>query len=289
MAHLTDEEFAAAMKFMPQNHDVYVSDPSVSGRIGVLVLTHGFSEAGDAMFVDALRGVATKYPTAVAFGMAMMNSEHIQSAVEDLAAAGAETIVAVCACHSRNDTLIFQYEYILGQQDEPAYLEVPQVKTGAEIRVTEPFADHPLVTDILHDHAREYSSNPADEVVIIVGHGPWDIEDNAAELAMLENHVMRIKRDSDFAEVRVINLQDDALSDVRARNVQQLRQWTEDAVKNGQRVIIVGFLVGTAGIQRKIKQDLAGLDYEFNPRGLTEHPNFEVWVSQMVGDATDQS
>ena len=285
LANSSDEEIAAILQMMPPNYEWYLSESGLRRDTGVLVVTHGFSEAGDAIFSESLKPVAREYPTAVAYGMAMMTSAHIQDAVNDLASAGAKTVVVVPATQSEFDTGIRQYRFIVGDLDEPAYMKVPQVQAPVKFIVTPPVADHPLTTEILLDHAREISAQESNEVLIILGHGPADAEDNALELAVMQRHADRIKSTSDFVDVQVINLQDDAGPEVRGANVQALRGIVEAAKEAGHEVLVIGFLLGSAGIQPKIVVDLEGLDYRFNPRGMSENPRFAVWVGEMVRQA----
>ena len=283
---ISDEALAVMLKMMPPNYEWYLSEQGFRKDTGVLVVTHGFSTEGDAIFSASLDSVASEYPTAVAYGMAMMTSVHIQDSIDDLVAAGAKTVVVVPATQSEFDTGIRQYRYIVGDRDEPAYMAVPQVRTSASIIVTPPLADHELTTAILLDNAREISENEPDEVVIILGHGPADTADNTREMAMVQVHVDRIQSASEFADVWAINLQDDAAPEVRAANVQTLRKYVEDAHASGRQVLVIGFLLGTAGIQPKIVVDLEGLEYRFNPRGMSESPKFAAWVQEVVEQST---
>jgi sirohydrochlorin ferrochelatase len=282
LANSSDEEIAAILKMMPPNYAWYLSKSGLTGETGVLVVTHGFGEQGDAIFADALKPVAGEYPTAVAYGMAMMTSGHIQDAMNDLVSAGAKRVIVVPAAQSRFDTGIRQYKFIVGKRDEPAYMPVPQVETTASVFVTPPIGDHPLSSEILLDHAREISQNESEEVVVIVGHGPADPDDNALELEMMQGFADNVRAGSSFVDVKVINLQDDAEPHVRQANVRALRQMVETANAADQSVLIVGFLLGTAGIQPKIEADLEGLDFRFNPRGMSESPKFAVWVNDEV-------
>lgn len=285
----TDEEIMEIMGMMPPNYDWYVSDENLKGDIGVLVMTHGFGEVGDGIFAESLKPVAKEHPLSVGFGMAMMTSKHIQASVDNLVAAGAKTIVAVPATQSEFDTGIRQYKYIVGKRDKPAYMAVPQVETTAQIIFTPPLADHPLISKVLLDYANEISTDQSNEAVIIVGHGPVSDEDNANELAMVEHHADYIRQNSDFTAVKVINLQDDASKATRAANVQSLRQAAEEMAEGDRRILVVGFLLGTAGIQPKIEADLEGMDYKFNPKGVSDHPNFAAWVGEVVRAATEDN
>lgn len=285
LAEMTDEQIIAMMKMMPPDYEWYVSEKSLQGDVGVLVVAHGFGEVGDKVFAEALEPVGTTYPTTAGFGMTMMSSAHLQSSADNLTAAGAKTIVVVPASQSRHDTGIRQWQYVFNKREEPAYLPVARVESDAEFIISPPMADHPIVSQILLDHAQEIATEQANEVVIIVGHGPAGDEDNARELAMVQTHVDYIRDNSDFADVHAINLQDDSFKDTRAANVKTLRSIAEGAAVQGHRVLIVGFLVGTAGIQPKIESDLAGLDFKFNGKGMSQNPRFASWVKQMVEDA----
>ncbi|MCH5375886.1 MAG: hypothetical protein JJ992_18100 [Planctomycetes bacterium] len=254
------------------------------GDTGVLILAHGVGENSDAMFVESLRPMAERRPTAVSFGMAMMMSDHIQSAVDDLTEHGAETLVLVPTAVTKHNSLTRQWEYVFGMRDESSYLDVPRVNTDAEVLMTEHLNDHPLVTEILLDYTNEVSSDPANEVVIIVAHGPEDVEDNGPDLEILQTHVDRIKAQTNYSDVKVINLQDDAYPPIRKSNVKQLRRWVTSAQRSGKDVIITVCSAASFGVQEHIREDLRGLDYVFADKGLAEHPNYLKWISAAVDE-----
>ena len=74
------------------------------------------------MFTDALAPVAERWPTAVAFGMAMMMSSQLQSSVDDLVARGAMTIILVPTAVTEHNTLTRQWRYIFEMQEQYSYL-----------------------------------------------------------------------------------------------------------------------------------------------------------------------
>ena len=279
---LTDREVRLNMALMGPNYAWYVSDQAMQGKTGVLVLAHGVGENSDRLFVDALRTMAERRPTAVSFGMAMMMSSHVQSAVDDLSERGVETIVLVPTAMTEYNSLTRQWKYIFGMHEESSYLDVPKVRTSARVMMTEHFGDHPLVTDMLLDHTLAHSKNSANEVVIIVGHGPEEIEDNIPDLALLQTHVDRISERTDFAEVKIINLQDDAYPPIRKSNVKKLRRWITTAQRQGYDVIITVATSASFGVQQHIREDLRGLKYAFANQGLNEHPKYLEWIETTV-------
>ena len=279
---LTDTEARLNMALMGPNYEWYVSNTEQRGDVGVIVLAHGVGQNSDRMFVEALEPMSERWPTAVSFGMAMMMSSHIQSTVDDLEERGASTVVLVPTAVTEYNTLTRQWEYVFGMRDESSYLDVPRVQTDAKVLMTQHFNDHPLITEILLDHTNEVSKNPENEVVIIVAHGPEDIEDNTPDLEILQVHVDRIKEATDFVDVKVINLQDDAYPPIRKSNVKKLRRWVTSAERAGQDVIVTVCSTASYGVQAHIREDLRGLEYTFADRGLSEHPNYLEWIEAAV-------
>lgn len=270
------------MSAMGPNYTWYISDLAVTGNTGVLVLAHGFRDRGDRIFVERLQPVAGDYPTALALGMSMMGSDHIQLALNNLAATGVSEVIVVPAVSTRYNTMLRQWEYVFGLRDEPEYAAVPRVRAPVALRIAPPLDDHPLVAEVLIEYAAEISSDPAREEVIIVAHGPVHEADNMAQLAMLEGLAQYVREHADYAAVSVATLQDDAVKAVREANVARLRERLQQAAAAGREVLIVTNLLGTYIVQSQLRRDLRGLDYRFNSKGLVQHENFIRWIEQSV-------
>lgn len=279
---MTDEQIMGSMMMMPPTYERYLSDTDLSGDLGVIVLAHGAGEPGDTFFANSLEGLAAEYPTTIGFGMAMMSGDHLQSAVDNLQKAGAKSAVVVPAALSASGSVYAQWAYYFGERDEAAYLPAPQIKPGIPVTLGQPQTRHQLITDMLVDHAKEISEDPANELLIIIGHGPEDYDNNVLELDVLDTHTKRIQKMDMFADVRAYNLQDDAPKHIRDNNVAVMRSWIDNANAFGKRVIMVGYLLSTRGIQANIGKDFEGLDYTFNEKGLSSHPKFTQWIEAGV-------
>lgn len=278
----TDAEIGMSMMMMGSNYAWYLSDDSVSGTQGVLLLLHGFRD-GDPLFKQEVEGFSSLFPTAMAPGMSMMMSDHIQLALDDLQSAGAEVIVVVPIIATKHNTMMRQWEYIFGLRDDAPYATVPRVSTDAEILFAEPPGDDPVIAEILIDHALEISNNPAKETVIIAAHGPSFQNDNEIVLKELANLARIMQEDSDFGDVQAITLQDDAAPEIREANIEKLRTMVADATAKGNEVLVVTNLIGTRSIQAKVRKDLKGLDYRFNAKGIAAHPNFVAeWLGETI-------
>ena len=278
----SDAEITLSMDMMGQEYAWYISPPGLKGSQGVLILIHGFREQGDKIFRDQVQSIGNIFPTAMGVGMAMMMSNHIQVALDDLKAAGAKEIVVVPITSSRTTELYRQWLYIFGKLDKPEFSSVKRVQTDATLHFVVPPGDDPLVAETLLDFASEISKDPKKEVVIIVAHGPTSRVDNADELQAMSNLAKVVKADGGFVDVRGMTLQDDAPPEVREENVRMLREVVEAATKNGHRVLVVTNLIAARSIQAKLRSDLKGLTYEFNPKGLVNHPNFMKWMTEAV-------
>jgi sirohydrochlorin ferrochelatase len=284
----TDAQIALSMDNMGPEYTWYVSPPDVKGSQGVLILTHGFREAGDRAFKEQVEPLGRIFPTAMGIGMAMMMSSHIQRALDDLQAAGAKEVVVLPITASASNELYRQWLYIFGKQDEAEFASVPRVKTDMTVKIAEPPGDNPLIAEILVDRALEISTDPKNEIVIVTGHGPSGDEDNAQEMKALASLAEVVREEGGFAAVYAQTLQDDAPLEVRDANVKRLRGLVEAAAKDGKRVLVVTNLIAPRSIQAKLRQDLEGLDYEFNAKGIVQHDNFMRWMTETVREAFER-
>ncbi len=283
---MTDDQINASMGRMPPDWTWYGSAENVRDGVGVLVVAHGAGTSGDKVLQEGVAPLAAKHPTAIGFGMAMMSSGHIQEALDKLTNAGAKTVVVVPAVVTEQSSVYRQWAYLFGRRDDAGYLNVPRVKTSAKVIIAPAMDEHKLITEILLDHAKAISVDPAKEVVIVLGHGPTYDQENAIELKHISTHAARIKKAGNFFDAKGITLQDDSPAAVRAANVAKLRSWVAEANAAGKTPLVVGYLISTRGIQDKIAEDLKGLNYKFQTKGLSAHPNFTAWIRASVAEQT---
>lgn len=282
---LTDNEMDLAMGMMGDDMEWYVSDKSLKGDVGVLLLAHGTGGGGDRVLRDVVVPVARKMPTAIGFGMAMMASDHIQAAIDDLTAAGAKTIVVVPNQMTEANSLMRQWNFIFGRGDKPAYATVPKVRTAAKLVLAPTYGFNPAIAQILTAHAREIGKDPANELVLLVAHGPEEPEDNDIEVAVLQKYADALKASAGFSDVKAISLQDDALPGLRAGNVKRMRRYAETAIRQGKKVLVVPAVIQALGIQQKLYSDLDGIPFVFNANGLSSNPDYAKFIEGQVQTA----
>lgn len=282
---MTNEQIIENMQGMGPGLDIYVSGAEIVDNVGVLALGHGFGPEGNELFRSAYVSTAARHPTSLALGMAMMSSDFIQTAVDDLTAAGAETILVIPVTTLKSGKLYGQWNYIFGRQDEAPWMSVPRVRSDARIVFGPTPSDGPIISAILLDYAKQRSRDPANEAVALISHGATNPDANAEELADLEQHADVIRNGSKFAEVQGFTLQDDAPSAIRGANIAQMREWIQSETDQARRVIVLTTLPVRTSVQQKIRQDLDGLDYDMNEKGIIEHPLFSEWIESVIASA----
>ena len=283
----TDEQIMANMGRMPPNFWALISPKDMQGPVGVVALGHGYKLGGNEQFENYAGPIAQTHPTAVAAGMAMDSSAHIQSALDELTSKhGVKTIVVVPMEPGDDTSLVRQWRYIFGLRDDSSYLTPPRVKTDAKIIFTKSPAADPRIGTIMRDYAMEVAGpHPEQDRVVLVSHGPERPENNPAELALLEKHADEIRQSSKFTDIKVLSIEDDAVPEIRATRVAELRAYIKEATDQGREVVIVPLILTKGGFHARLQKDLEGLDYKFANRGLIEHPLFQEWISATVRDA----
>lgn len=278
---------------------------------GVMVMAHGGDAAWNETVKRTVAPLKDKYPTEIAYGMA--DTATMRDAVQRLEAQGVEEI-AVVRMFISGESFLGATRYILGLQSEPPQMDHAAHGTHAghghqepahgaaadadaghdkpssahHMSAPEPIeskarfllsrdgvAESELIDDILVDRVQSLSSQPANESVLILAHGPGDDAENARWLANMERRVGRIRQIGPFREVRCETLRED-WPDKRAEAEQRIRSFVEEHGRDG-RVIVVPFRVSGFGPYRKV---LEGLEYVADEQGFCPHPNMTRWLEQ---------
>jgi sirohydrochlorin ferrochelatase len=283
---LSDDKIMENMGRMPPDFWGLISSKDMQGDVGVLALGHGYSLGGNEQFENYAGPISKVHPTAVAPGMAMMSSSHIQQAIDELTSKhGVRTIVVVPMEPGDDTSLIRQWKYIFGLREAAPYLSVPRIRTDAKVVFARSPASDPRIGRIMGDYAVETSANPGKDRLILVSHGPERPENNPAELAVLEKHAATIREASTFEDIKVLSVEDDAVPEIRAARIAELRGMIKEATDQGREVVIVPMILTKGGFHARLQKDLAGLDYRFANKGLIEHPAFQEWISATVREA----
>lgn len=283
-------------------------------KTGVLILAHGGKSNWNEEVLKVRAEVDRVYPAEVAFGMA--NRRTIQAAADKLAARGVERIVAVPLFISSHSTVITSTEYLLGRRaDAPkdlaifakmdhgsgadsghgshsgghsshtAYDGTKPIETKLPVVMTHALDDHPKVAQILTARAKALGGIPANEVVIVVAHGPVDEASNRKWLADMSSLVATMRKETDFKRIEYMTVRDDAPEPIRSQATAELRSIVEKAKAENADVLIVPLLLSFGGIEEGVKKRLEGLTYKMSPQGLLPDPLLAQWVLESVASA----
>jgi len=287
-----------------------VSSQTPDMKIGVLILAHGGKANWNEEVMKVRAEVDRVHPAEVAFGMASRKT--IQAAVDKLAERGAERIVAVPLFISSHSTVITSTEYLLGQRAEApkdlaifakmdhgggghgshgahsahsTYDGTKPIDVKLPVVMTRALDDHPKVAEILTARAKALGSQPENEVVIVVAHGPVTEESNRKWLADMSSIVARMKGETSFKRIEYLTVRDDAPEPIRSQATAELRTIVEKAKAENAEVLIVPLLLSYGGIEEGVKKRLEGLPYKISPQGLLPDERLAEWILLSVRSA----
>lgn len=303
--------------------------------VGVMILAHGAGEQWNQQVLDATKPVAAKYPTEVAFGMALPSA--MQAAVDKLEAAGVTKIVVVPLFISSHSFIIRQSEYLMGVReklaDPPMVMDhgtggghgsmnhgapaqagghgghgsapassghdmhgsghgqaaeatLAKLKVRAEVRFARPLDDNPLVAQILAQRIEALSTNPANETVILVGHGPNPEEDNKNWVRDMESlasqiHKLQEKSGKVSRMIMATTVRDDADPDMYNQAKENLRSLVRQASNQGTAIVVPVFL-SSGSVEQKVASRLEGLTFKWNGKTLLPDERITTFIMQSV-------
>ena len=280
MQRMTNQQIMGMMKMMGPNYYWPVSDQG-SVNNGVLIMAHGYGPGGDQDLFDSAHSVGMIYQTTLSMGMSMMTSSHVICSVNEMIHNDVEKIFVVPVSSTAHNTLVRQWNYIFGLEENYAYAEVEQIN-NEKIVMLDPISDDLYAKKIILEYTNEISSDPSNEVLIIIAHGPIDEVDNNIELDLMNNIGDYIKQHTSIKTVMAFTLQDDAPKEIRDRNLDNIKTFMRTSKEEGKRVLMVSNLMSGQGIQRKLAKDFEGYDYTFNSKGLLTHPYYIEWIKESV-------
>jgi len=285
LGRMTNDQIMGMMRMMGPNYFWPVSNEGTQDY-GVLIMAHGYGPGGDLDLFNSAQSIGMTYQTTLSMGMSMMTSSHVICSVNEMIHNNVEKIFVVPVSSTSHNTLVRQWNYIFGLDENFAYADVEQIN-NERIVMLDPIGDHLYAKKIILEYTNEISSDPSNEVLIIIAHGPIDEADNAIELKLMNNIGDYIKSHTSIKTVRSFTLQDDAPKEIRDQNLRDIQTFMKASSENGKRVLMVSNLMSGQGIQRKLEKDFEGYDYTFNPRGLLTHPYYIDWIKESVTEQID--
>jgi sirohydrochlorin ferrochelatase len=282
-------------------NEVYQHDHS----IGVLVMAHGGGAVWNAEVETMLAPLAKDYPLELAFGMAEAAS--LEGAVKKLEARGVDRI-AIVRLFISGESFLDRTEQILGlapgadPKPAPAAhdghdahaghgapaaahasmghdMALWRIETKSSFAISkEGLADAPEMGAVLVERVRALSTDPKNESILILAHGPGDDAEDQRWLKMIDQRAEAVRRFAPFKAVRAETLRED-WPEKRVVSEARIRAFVETGSRNGGRVIVIPFRVAGFGPYAGVLKDL---NYVADSKGLLPSDEVEHWVRRQV-------
>lgn len=270
--------------------------------IGVLVMAHGGGAVWNAEVETMLAPLAKDYPLELAFGMAEAAS--LEGAVKKLEARGADRI-AVVRLFISGESFMDRTEQILGltpgADPKPAPSEhaghdahaghgapaggmshdmaLWRIETKSSFAISkEGLADAPDMGAVLVERVRALSTDPKNESILVLAHGPGDDAEDQRWLKMIDQRAEAVRRIAPFKQVRAETLRED-WPEKRVVSEARIRAFVEAGSKDGGRVIVIPYRVAGFGPYAGVLKDL---NYVADSKGLLPSSEVEHWVRRQV-------
>ena len=257
---------------------------------GVMVMAHGGGEEWNAHLVEAVEPLKANFPVEVAFGMADAGS--MEAAVRRLESQGVRQ-VGVVRVFVSGESWYDRTLQILGlQSGAPSWADrdrsheshaMPmgfwRVDTELAFHVSvDGLADAVEMDEVLTNRIRALSSDPANEVVAVIAHGPGDDAENQRWIEKITQRTTNAREQLGLRDIRVFTLRED-WPEKRPAAEREIQNYIAQANSQGLTSIVVPYRVQGFGPYERV---LSELDYRADKRGLLPHPNVSLWIERQA-------
>lgn len=246
-------------------------------KFGVLIIAHGSRSTEWVQLVenaicDTL--LARELPVELSF-LEIVEGRLIHHGIERLVSQGVTDIVAVPLFVSSGSTHLTEISSMLGVIPEvQGYRHAARLELAARVHLTPPMDDAEEIVEIVLERARELSTAPGDESLLLIGHGsdePGHLERWRSGLARLARMVQQHSR---YRAVHgALLLPDETGSQIAA---------CRELVPDGRIVAVPLFLSEGYFTEKVIPARLAGKNVLYNGRALLPHRLVAQWVERQV-------
>ncbi|HHT9120568.1 MAG TPA: sirohydrochlorin chelatase [Candidatus Hypogeohydataceae bacterium YC41] len=249
-------------------------------KVGILILARGIDPPGevsvwDKHVIEAVKPIQEAYDVELFFGM---DDKALQEAVNRLEARGAERILAVPLYISSHSPVVQKLQYYLGVIPVPPERqnEIKPITVKADLHMTHAIEHDPLAAEIVFDRAREISTNPSRETVVLVGHGPLTKVSETMWLRSMWTLASFTKEMGGFKEAKVATVMFGAPPEIKEKATKDLRALIEEESKDGT-VLVIPCMIAPGGIEGMLEEQLQGLTFRFG-RPYLPHGNVTKWL-----------
>ncbi len=268
-------------------------NPGDDFSFGVMVMAHGGSEEWNAHLAEAIEPLKAHFPVELALGMADAGS--MEAAVRRLESQGVRHVGLVRvfisgeSWHERTLQILGVQEGAPPRADqqhshvETADMPMPmgfwKVDTELVFHVSsEGLADAVEMDEVVSARIRALSSDPDNEVVAVIAHGPGDDAENRRWIEKITQRTRNAHEKLGLRDIRVFTLRED-WPERRVAAEREIRSYVAQANSRGLTPIVVPFRVQGFGPYERV---LGELDYRADKLGLLPHPNVSLWIARQA-------
>ncbi len=248
--------------------------------LGIIVIAHGANPTWNMPVTNAVARVGQTIPAERAFLMGTPDQTP-QQAYDKLVAGGAKKIVVVPLFVSSYSGHAEQVKFIGGQRNDyphAEHMKLTQVKGAVPIvGVGRGMDDHAIVGDIIADRAKALSTDPKNEWLMIVAHGPNEEDEAVQWNKAITNVGARVRTKLPFKGVDVRLLRDDAPKEVKDKALAEMRASVEEKSKTSK-VVVVPLLLSTGRVGGQIPEVLKGLTFAWDGKPLLPDDRIADWI-----------
>ena len=260
---------------------------------GVMVMAHGGSAEWNAHLAEAVAPLRGDFPVEMALGMADAGS--IEDAIRRLESRGVNHVGVVRvfisgeSWHERTLQILGVEEGAPPRPDPQRLAEIRarmrmpmgfwKVDTDLAFHVSvDGLADAAEIDEVITSRIRSLSSDPENEVAVVIAHGPGDDAENARWLEKIAERTRKAGEQLGLREIRIFTLRED-WPEKRREAEQEIRAYIEKSNAEGLTPLVAPFRLQGFGPYEDV---LAELDYRANGLGLLPHPNVARWVARQA-------
>jgi len=240
----------------------------------------GAIATGEESAIQGAAGEGTAVEVEGAY-LELVEGRLIQDGIDRLEAAGVTHLLAIPLFLSTGSTHVDEIGWALGAYPKPRReTELQRMRVRARLTYGRPLANDPEVADALADLAARASANPADESLLVIGHGsdePWFCEAWERELRGLAD---RIAERVGFADAAAATLRPDRVAQQAKR---LLNRRPESRI-----VAVPAFVSGGYFTAKVVPERLAGLGCAYVPGSIIPHPRVTDWIVRQALEWLEQ-
>lgn len=261
---------------------------TANDKFGIMIMAHGGGDDWNQEVIESIAPIREQYPVDIAFGMADAGS--IERSIRTLESQGV-THIGVVRLFVSGESWYKRTEQILGLREGApeksprdyhsdhishampmGFWRVPSSASFAMSK--EGLAEADEMGRVLLSRAQRLSTNPANEDIVVLAHGPGHDAENKRWISYIDARAEAIRSAHPFHDVKVFTLRED-WPEKREGAEKKIRDYVQESSAAGRTTLVLPFRVQGFGPYAEV---LSGLPYKADELGLLPHTEVTAWI-----------